>query len=101
MCEALRVLTWAVFCAFAPSKAIDVIIDTYHVYISIRRRCLPAAQKLQKMHSMANRDKFSSLEWGSAQTPDRDKQPPDGFDEGAESAGLFDPIEPDDDANPG
>ena len=49
------------------------------------------------MHSMANRDKFSSPEWGSVKTPDRDKSAPDGFDEGAGSAGLFDPTEPDED----
>ena len=36
-------------------------------------------------------------EWGSVKTPDRDKPAPDGFDEGAGSAGLFDPTEPDED----
>jgi len=46
---------------------------------------------------MANQDKFSSPEWGSVKTPDRDKSAPDGFDEGAGSAGLFDPTEPDED----
>ena len=68
---------------------------TYHVYMSSPTRCLCSAQKRTKMHSMENRDKFSAPEWESAQTPDRDKQPPDGFDEGAGSAGLFDAAEPD------
>ena len=70
---------------------------TYHVYISSPTMYLCGTQKRPKMHSMANRGKISSPEWESAQTPDRDKPAPDGFDEGAGSAGLFDPTEPDED----